>query len=138
MITIDASVWISGLEKRDSFHPATSEFFHWLGKRPLHLNTPSYALVEVACALMRRTGDRSLALKAVQKLREWPLLEIVPGSLYLPEPSLLKGLEHSLRSGDAIYAATASMTGTALITWDAELIERAGGVTPTDWLARQN
>jgi predicted nucleic acid-binding protein len=42
-----------------------------------------------------------------------------------------------LRCADAFYAATASISQSKLITWDAELIERAGGVTPTDFLSRR-
>ena len=46
-----------------------------------------------------------------------------------------------LRGADAVYAALARQLGTALVTWDNELLERAAAVVPTltpaDWL-RQN
>jgi predicted nucleic acid-binding protein len=44
-----------------------------------------------------------------------------------------------LRAADAVYAATALIAGTTLVTLDAELATRAGAVVPIcapdDWLA---
>jgi predicted nucleic acid-binding protein len=55
----------------------------------------------------------------------------------LLRPSTL-GTEKRLRSGDALYIAAAERTGVRLVTWDPELIERAGSITPIDWLAEQS
>jgi len=137
MITIDASVWVSGLEKKDPLHLQTAEFFRRLAALSVRSHTPSFALLEVACALSRRNRDPMAGTKAVEKLRAWPLLDIVPAARYLPEASLQQGVKFHLRAGDSTYAATAYLTGTILITWDSELIERAGGRTPTEWLAHQ-
>lgn len=41
-----------------------------------------------------------------------------------------------LRGADALHAATARPTGTPLATWARQLIERGGGMTPREWLAR--
>lgn len=135
MITIDASVWISGLDQKDVFHPQTVEFFRRIISLSITPRTPSFALVEVACALGRRKRDAQIGLEAVEKLREWPQLEILHASDYLPDISIQEGLKYFLRSGDATYAATAHLTGTTLVSWDQELIGRAGAMTPTDWLA---
>ena len=35
----------------------------------------------------------------------------------------------------SLYAATAEVNGAALVTWDNDLIQRAGALTPTAWLA---
>jgi predicted nucleic acid-binding protein len=40
-----------------------------------------------------------------------------------------------LRGADAVYAATARIAATPLITWDDELVQCAGGLTPDSWLA---
>jgi predicted nucleic acid-binding protein len=42
--------------------------------------------------------------------------------------------ERFLRAADALYAATATLTGSPLVSWDNELIQRAGALSPTDWL----
>jgi predicted nucleic acid-binding protein len=55
--------------------------------------------------------------------------------LRLIADSLDCGTRCLLRGADAIYAATAALTGTMLITWDSELLERAAGTTPADWLS---
>jgi len=56
---------------------------------------------------------------------------------HLINESLLCGTRCLLRGADAIYAATAALTGTMLVTWDDKLLERAGGTTPADWLSQQ-
>jgi predicted nucleic acid-binding protein len=40
-----------------------------------------------------------------------------------------------LRGADALYAAVAQQSQSQLISWDDEHLKRAGGTTPTDWLA---
>jgi len=34
-----------------------------------------------------------------------------------------------------VWTKAAALTGTMLITWDSELLERAGGTTLADWLS---
>jgi predicted nucleic acid-binding protein len=55
----------------------------------------------------------------------------------LIDGALTCGTRCLLRGANAIYAAAAASTGTTLVTWDNELIERAGGVTPSDWCSRK-
>ena len=49
--------------------------------------------------------------------------------------ALRLGTDTFLRGADALYAATAQLTGSTLISWNRELIQRAGALSPTDWLA---
>lgn len=44
------------------------------------------------------------------------------------------GTNQRLRGADALYAATAQMSGAQLISWDNELVQRVGAITPTVWL----
>lgn len=50
------------------------------------------------------------------------------------EVAIRLGTHRYLRGADALYAATAHLTGTQLISWDNELVQRAGALTPTAWL----
>jgi predicted nucleic acid-binding protein len=45
------------------------------------------------------------------------------------------GTSQFLRGADALYATTAQQSQGPLISWDNEHLQRAGGITPTDWLA---
>jgi predicted nucleic acid-binding protein len=45
------------------------------------------------------------------------------------------GAHQLIRGADALYVAASSLTGAPLISWDAELVRRAGALTPQDWLA---
>jgi predicted nucleic acid-binding protein len=49
--------------------------------------------------------------------------------------AMLSATRSFLRGADALYAATAKLNNTHLISWDEELIRRANAITPSDWLA---
>jgi predicted nucleic acid-binding protein len=59
----------------------------------------------------------------------------VPVDARLLATSVQVGTGAFLRGADALYAATAQLAGAALVSWDNELIQRAGALTPTAWLA---
>jgi predicted nucleic acid-binding protein len=48
------------------------------------------------------------------------------------------GTRALLRGADAIYAAAAILHTAGLVSWDAQLIRRAGALTPADWLAARS
>ena len=58
----------------------------------------------------------------------------VPTDATLLSTALRRGPSKFLRGADALYAATAELTGSTLVAWDNELIQRAGAISPTDWL----
>jgi len=136
MITVDASVWTAVFEVKDRFHHESIRFLRASSVRNCRIYAPWLALVETGCALARRSRDGSKALAAVTDLRAIPILRLLDLDAGLLQESLELGAHLFLRGADAFYAATASLTGTTLITWDGELLERAGGMTPSDWLAR--
>ena len=45
------------------------------------------------------------------------------------------GTNQFLRGADALYASAAYQIKSQLISWDAEHLERAGAMNPTNWLA---
>jgi len=99
---------------------------------------PSLAIVETACAMARRQQDGAKGLAVARSLQAIPVLRWVDVDMTLIDEALTCGTRGLLRGADAIYAAAAASTGTTLVTWDNELIERAGGVTPSDWCSRKS
>jgi predicted nucleic acid-binding protein len=49
--------------------------------------------------------------------------------------ALLAGTTAFLRGADALFLATARAAGATLVSWDDELLQRGGAVTPSDWTA---
>jgi predicted nucleic acid-binding protein len=137
MVTIDASVWVSLFESKDVFHAESVTFLRECERRRLKMCSPSLAIVETACALARRHKESSKGLAVARALRAVPMLQLVEVDSRLIADSLDCGTRCLLRGADAIYAATAALTGTTLITWDSELLVRAAGTTPAVWLSRQ-
>ncbi|MFM8657257.1 MAG: type II toxin-antitoxin system VapC family toxin [Chthoniobacterales bacterium] len=138
MITIDASVWTALFEPKDTFHTESVAFLRECERRRVEMFAPSLAIVETACAMARRQQDGAKGLAVARSLRAIPVLRWVDMDMTLIDEALACGTRGLLRGADAVYAAAAISTGTTLVTWDNELIERAGGVTPTDWCARKS
>ena len=137
MITVDASVWTAFFEPKDAFHIESVAFLRECERRHIEMLAPSLAIVETACAMARRQQDGAKGLAVARSLRSIPVLRWVDVDMTLIDEALDCGTRGLLRGADAIYAAAAASSGTMLITWDNELIERARGVTPTDWCARK-
>lgn len=137
MLTIDANVWVAAFDPHDAFHKPSAAFLREVARRRLPLNGPAVTLVEIGCALSRRTRDAAFARAASERARGYPLLTLTP----MDEQTLTKALETgarlALRGADALYAVTAALTGATLISWDAELATRAGALTPEVWMSAQ-
>ena len=135
---VDANVYVAAYDTTDRFHTDSVTFLYALANLGIGARAPAILLLEVACALTRRFGDASVGREVAAKLEQHTLLRLEPldGPLLLEAVRL--GTANRLRAADALYAATAAMTkGGVLVSWDPELIERAGAVTPPMWLSTQ-
>lgn len=134
-LTIDASVWIACQDTQDVFCQPSRAFLTECLNKGLILHVPAYARVEVACALARRLRNAAegeqltSAILSAADVREFEL-----GAALL-RTALSQGTAQFLRGADALYAATATLTQSTLVSWDKEHLLRAGGISPADWLA---
>jgi predicted nucleic acid-binding protein len=135
MSTVDANVWVAGFDTTDVHHVQSAAFLREADQRDVLLFVPSYALVEVACVLARRYRDPARGASAAAGIGTRNLVRLVPVDEALVAAALRLGSQQFLRAGDALYAATAQITDSTLVSWDQEVIQRAGAVPPTDWLA---
>ena len=135
MLTLDANVWIAVYDPRDAFHAPSTAFLSAVAVRHLPLYGPAFVLVEAACALARRAQSPTVGEFALKRLRMHPLLVLHPLDDHLLITAAQLGAQQLLHGADALYAAAAEISATPLISWDDELIRRAGALTPSDWLA---
>lgn len=135
MLTLDASVWVAAFDPHDRFHVPSVRFLRHLAAEGVPLLGPAVVLVEVACAVARRSGDSDAGRRTADLLRRHPRLALEPVSDRLVTAAVDLGSRARLRGADALYAAAAAVHGTPLVSWDADLIGRAGGTTPEAWLA---
>lgn len=134
-LTVDASVWTAAADPSDSFSGESRAFFAEAVERGARLFVPTFAVVEVACALARRLRDAARARRLTGVLLSPSHVTHVPVDDRLLASSLLLGTDSLLRGADALYAATAEMTRSQLVSWDDEHVARAAAVTPRNWLA---
>ena len=131
---IDANVWVAAADPTDPCSPVSRRFLHAIMRSRDRVALPAITPLEVTCALARRfrsaaTG-RALAHRLVQGAHI-TLLEFEA----LNDSALELGSGSFLQAADALYAAAAHETGGQLISWDQELVQRAGAMTPEAWLA---
>ena len=135
MLTLDANIWIAVYDSRDRFHHDSTIFLTAVARRRLALYGPAFVAVEAGCALARRAQDMQAGARAIQRLSAYPLLTLLPLNERLLATASELGARCLIRGADALYVAAAELAGTQLVSWDSELVNRAGAITPLDWLA---
>lgn len=136
--TVDANIWVAAFDKTDRFHAESTKFLRVLALEAIISVAPAILIVEVACALTRRFADPDVGIEVAERLSTPGRLRLEPLTDALLAEAVRLGAGHRLRAADALYAATAALrTGGRLVSWDGELVERAGALTPTQWLAQR-
>lgn len=133
-IVVDASVWVAAADPKALHHGAARGALVELAARGDTIVVPSLARVEVACALRRRLADADGALLQVEAFFNAPFIIEVTLDRGQAEAAVRLGVEHRLSGADAVYAALARAADAILLTLDRELLERADGVSPEEWL----
>ena len=140
-MVLDASVWVAALIKNDRHHAESASFLSRIMQNRRTAFVPVLVLAEVAGAIARQSRDTARAETGFRFLRAQGWLSFQPLTESQGETAAAIAAQQFLRGADAVYAALARQLGTALVTWDSELLERAAAVVPTftpaDWL-RQN
>ncbi len=134
-LTLDASVWIAAADATDVFHQQSRDLLRKVVADGIAVIQPAFGRTEVACALARRLRDGPLGRELTDSLMNRVVTAELPmDSVFLNTAKTL-GTNQFLRGADALYAVAAQQSQSLLISWDYEHLQRAGGITPTDWLA---
>jgi predicted nucleic acid-binding protein len=134
-VTVDASVWIASQDMNDACCAPSRAFLSGVVTGGTTIHVPAYARVEVACALARKLRRAAKGQRLVDQVMEAANVQVTNVNDALLASALSVGTSKFLRAADALYAATAELTGSTLISWDKEHLLRVGGVTPSAWLA---
>lgn len=129
-LTVDACVWVAAFDRADRCHADAAAFLGEVARRGVRVHAPRMLLVEVRCAVARRAGDATAGARAEAALRTAPFLQLDPLDDRLLETAGQAGADRRLRSGDALYVASAIMNQAPLVSYDRELVERAGAIRP--------
>jgi predicted nucleic acid-binding protein len=133
-LTIDASVWIAAADATDKFHQSSRDFLRKVVADGIAVIQPAFGRTEVVCALARRLRDGVQAQQLTHSLMNRMVTsEIAMNTAFLTATENI-GACQFLRGADALYATVAQQSQSPLISWDNEHLQRAGGITPTDWL----
>jgi len=138
--TIDSSVFVAVARPEETHYAASRMFLQQARARALMLFCPTLVLPECAAAIARPTGEPALAEELSALIESFPGLRLVSIELPLARRASQIAAVHRLRGADSVYVAVAQAFDAALVTWDAEMLERGRGVvptaTPSDWMAR--
>jgi predicted nucleic acid-binding protein len=130
-LTIDASVFVSSARTEKTHHHASRRFLSQMQGQNAALFCPILVLPECAAAIARPTGDAGLGEELVALIEAMPGLQLVHLDSPLAHRAAEIAARHRLRGADAIYVAVAEALDAALITWDAEMLERGAAIVTT-------
>lgn len=136
-LVIDASVWVAAADATDLFSDASRRFLEAIAAQALPVALPALARIEVACALARRLRDAPAARRIADGMVRAPFVTEHTMDAALIDSAVAAGTDAFLRAADAVYLALARRLDAAIVTWDGELIRRAGALTPEAWLAER-
>lgn len=131
MVVMDASILASQLRPQDANHNASRLWMERYTAAGGFLVAPIFLLIEVAAAISRRTGEPTLAEKAIEDLNSIDVIQFVPLDSVLVQAAVKIATDLQLRAGDAIYVAVAQQLNLPLVSWDKEQLQRAGNILAT-------
>ena len=139
--TLDASVLVASSRVQEPGYAASRRLLDEERSRGVTFFCPVLVLPESAAAVARATDDLAKAVRMVRDIRSLPRLRLVPIDDAMATRAAEIAMTRRLRGADSVYVAVAEAFGATLITWDAEMLERAPAVVPTltpaDWPAQQ-
>ncbi len=132
---------VAAARTEEMHYLVSGRFLQQLWTPGTNLLCPILVLPECAAAIARPTGDLALGEELVALIESVPGLRLVSLDLSLAHRAVQIATHHRLRGADSVYVAVAEAFDTALITWDAEMLERGAGIvttmTPSQWLDEQ-
>jgi len=128
---VDASIWVSRMVPGDVHHNRCRAWLETQSSGGGLLVAPVLLLPELAGAIARRTGESSLAQRAVEVLQALPSLRLVSVDPTLAQLAAQLAADYALRGADALYVAVAHQLGLPLVTLDSEQLDRSHAVVST-------
>ncbi len=133
-VTVDASVWIAAQDQTDPFCAQSRLFFRHALLAGTVIQVPTFARLEVACALARKLRNPTQGERLANLVFQAAGAKEHPVDSMLLAKALALGTTKFLLGADAVYFATAEIAGCGLVSWDKDHLQRAGALTPDDWL----
>ena len=127
-VVVDASIWVSRLVPQDEHHERCQKWLLQQRAAGVTLVSPALLLPEVAGAISRRTGDGTLAERAIQMLQSLPGLRLVEMNQALIQGAAQLAASCGMRGADSVYAAVAQQLNIPLAALDVDQRTKAGKV----------
>lgn len=130
-VVIDASVWISGVLKRDANYSRARAWIrrHIAGGK--YLVAPLLLVAETGATIARVTQNQTLAHQAVFELSSFPHLQLEPMGRELVDDATDIAITFGLRGADSLYVAVAKRLAVPLVTLDHEQLTRPASIITT-------
>ena len=135
-LVVDANVWVLALDRTELRSDMSRAFLGAVGASRYPIALPEFAEIEVACALSRRLRNTEQGRLIARQALDFAPITWHALTRRMVRRAVVIGTRRFLRSADALYAAVAEAVGGEIVSWDKELVNRAGAVTPEAWVAR--
>jgi predicted nucleic acid-binding protein len=137
-LTLDANIWVGALDASDPVSGTCRDCLLKVAEKSAQLYSPLLLPVEVAASIGRKTRDARQGNLAARWVRNFSGHVWQPLSEECAQAAERFAATLFLRGADAVYVAVAHLSDAALLTYDAEVIERASKairvMTPETWM----
>lgn len=130
-VVIDASVWISGVLKRDANYARARTWIRQHIASGKYLVAPLLLVVETGATISRVTQNQTLARQTVLELSIFPHLQLEPMGRELIDEATDIAITFGLRGADSLYVAVAKRLAIPLVTLDHEQLTRPASIITT-------
>jgi predicted nucleic acid-binding protein len=124
-LTIDASVFVRSMSPGENGHGECVQLIERAGAARVPVVLPVLALIELAAGLARRRVPEPLMRELLGRMRQMPLLTLVPLDEALMEETVDVVVSTRTHGADSVYVAVARRYGSTLVTLDEEQRIRA-------------
>lgn len=128
MFVLDASLYVATISETDRFRQRSARWLEACLREGASLFAPSLFAVEIAAAIRRLSGSRTVAERAVARLRDKAFIELLPLTWERAQEAAEVAARTGLRGADAVYVALARELGATLVTLDRQQLERGSGI----------
>ena len=127
-LTIDSSVIVASLLEQEKDHLKALSLWKEVVAGNVVAIMPYTVLVEVVAAVRRRTGQKELAQKVKKELLSLDTVNFVIVDPDSASDASDIAIETGVRGMDAVVIQTAKEFNTALVSLDAEMIEKSAAI----------
>jgi predicted nucleic acid-binding protein len=124
-LVVDSNIFVSALDPKDIFHAECYPILKHILSHEIEVISPNLVLVETACVLRRRSGNKQFAHRLYEDLAFLESINWLDITFDVAQQACIMGIATGLKAVDATILQVSEEFGIPLLTKDKEIKEKA-------------